>query len=271
MDFVTDLPISRNADSMFVVVDRFSKAIVITPCLKAITAEETSQLYLDNVWRRTGLPRTVISDRGPQFASKVMKETWSKLNVDQALSTAFHPQTDGETERLKSLEQIRADVTAALNVAAEVMKRKGPGIPSQTFSPGQLVWLEGSNIKTTHPKAKLAPKRHGPFKILSTTPTNSRLQLPPAWRIHPMFHNSLLTPYKETKEHGPNFTQPPPDIVEGEEDHYEVETVLDARPTPNRRGIQYLIKWVGYPNSENSWIPASGMKHASKLVQEFHL
>ena len=51
MDFVTDLPISRNADSMFVVVDRFSKAIVITPCLKSITAKETSQLYLDNVWR----------------------------------------------------------------------------------------------------------------------------------------------------------------------------------------------------------------------------
>ena len=49
MDLVTDLPISRNADSMFVVVDRFSKAIVITPCLKSITAEETSQLYLDNV------------------------------------------------------------------------------------------------------------------------------------------------------------------------------------------------------------------------------
>src|SRR5712672_159749 len=172
-------------------------------------------VYLDNVWRRTGLPRTVISDRGPQFTSKVMRETWSKLNIDQALFTAFHPQTDGETEhvnqeieqflppidfssqlssieeRLKSLEQIRADITAALNVAAEIMKHKGPGIPSQTFSPGQLVWLEGSNIKTTHPKAKLAPKRHGPFKILSTTPTNSRLQLPPAWRIHPMFHNSL--------------------------------------------------------------------------------
>src|SRR5712672_3646061 len=97
---VTDLPISHNADSMFIVVDRFSKAIVITPCLKAITAKETSQLYLHNVWRRTGLPRTVISDRGPQFASKVMRETWSKLNVDQALSTAFHPQTDGETERV---------------------------------------------------------------------------------------------------------------------------------------------------------------------------
>ena len=340
MDFVTDLPESRNADSMFVVVDRFSKAIVITPCRKTITAEETAQLYLDNVWRRTGLPHTVISDRGPQFASKLMQETWKKLNVNQALSTAFHPQTDGETERvnqeieqflrvfcnyqqdnwahllpfaefahnirshsatgrspfqiwygfqpdflpptfsnsqmplvedrLQMLDRLRTEVSAALQVASEVMKRKGPSNPSHTFTPGQLVWLEGTNVKTTHPKAKLAPRRHGPFKILSTTPTNSKLQLPPTWRIHPMFHNSLLTPYTETTEHGPNYTRPPPTIVEGETDHYEVETVVDARPTPNRRGIKYLVKWKGYPESENSWVPASGMKSAADLVKTFH-
>jgi hypothetical protein len=108
------------------------------------------------------------------------------------------------------------------------MKRKGPLSPSQSFTLNQLVWLNGTNVKTTHPKAKLAPKRHGPFKILSTTPTNSRLQLPPTWRIHPVFHNSLLTPYKETPEHGPNYTRPPLDIVEGETDHYEVEAVVDS-------------------------------------------
>jgi hypothetical protein len=50
MDFVTDLPESNNADSMFVIVDHFSKAVIITPCRKAITAEETAQLYLDHVW-----------------------------------------------------------------------------------------------------------------------------------------------------------------------------------------------------------------------------
>jgi transposase InsO family protein len=340
MDFVTDLPESRNADSMFVVVDRFSKAIVITPCRKSITAEETAQLYMDHVWRRTGLPRQVISDRGPQFASKVMKETWKQLKVDQAMSTAFHPQTDGETERvnqeieqflrifcnyqadnwanllpfaefahnvrahsatghspfqiwygfqpdflppttftsqipavedrLNALDQLRIEVSAALKLASEVMKRKGPSTPSQQFTTDQLVWLEGTNIKTTHPKAKLAPKRHGPFKILHTSPTNSRLQLPPSWRIHPVFHNSLLTPYKETNEHGPNFTRPPPDIADGETDHYEVETVLHSRPTPNRRGIQYLVKWLGYPDSENSWVSASGMKKAINLVRQFH-
>jgi len=340
MDFVTDLPSSNGYDSMFVVVDRFSKATIVSPCRKDITAEETSKLYLDIVWRRTGLPQQVISDRGPQFASKVMRELWDKLGVKASLSTAFHPQTDGETERvnqeieqffrvfcnfqqdnwsdllpfaefahnvrahsatgqspfqvwygyqpefipplsfatqiptveirLKVLEQIRREVSAALQVASEVMKRKGPSAASQKFTIDQQVWLEGTNVKTTHPKAKLAPRRHGPFKILSTTPTNSRLKLPPSWRIHPVFHNSLLTPYKETPEHGPNYTQPPPEIVEGEDEHYEVEIILNARPTPNKRGTQYLVKWKGYPDSENSWIPSSGMKHAQNLVQEFH-
>jgi hypothetical protein len=269
-----------------------------------------------------------------------MRETWKQLKVDQAMSTAFHPQTDGETERvnqeieqflrvfcnyqadnwanllpfaefahnvrahsatghspfqiwygfqpeflppatftsqlpavedrLKALDQLRTEVSAALKLASEVMKRKGPPTPSQQFTANQLVWLEGTNVKTTHPKAKLAPKRHGPFKILHTSPTNSRLQLPPSWRIHPVFHNSLLTPYKETREHGPNFTRPPPDITEGETDHYEVETVLQSRPTRNRRGIQYLVKWSGYPDSENSWVSASGMKHAKELIRQFH-
>jgi hypothetical protein len=58
--------------------------------------------------------------------------------------------------------------------------------------------------------------------------------------------------------------------VEGEDEHYEVETVLQSRLTPNKKGIQYLIKWKGYPDSENSWLPASQMKHAADLVKKFH-
>ena len=106
MDFITDLPNSQVYDSLFVVVDRLSKATIITPCTKMITAEETSKLYINNVWRRTGLSRQVISDRGPKFASKVMQEVWQKLGVKSTMSTAFHPQTDGETERVnQELEQ----------------------------------------------------------------------------------------------------------------------------------------------------------------------
>jgi hypothetical protein len=62
MDFITDLPISQGYDSLLIVVDRLSKATIVTPCNKTITAEETANLYMENVWRRTGLPRQVISD-----------------------------------------------------------------------------------------------------------------------------------------------------------------------------------------------------------------
>src|SRR5258708_39815082 len=150
------------------------------------------------------------------------------------------------------------------------MKRKGPSQPFPTFSMNQLVWLEGTNIKTTHPKVKLATKHHSPFKILSTTPTNSCLQLPPSWKVHPVFHNSLLTPYKETIEHGTNFARPPPEIVNQEDQHYEVKNVVDSKPSRNRKGILYLIKWKGYPLSKNSWEPTSGMRHVQKAVQHFH-
>jgi hypothetical protein len=159
---------------------------------------------------------------------------------------------------------------AALKVAAEIMKHTGPSTPSHQFKPGDLVWLEGTNIHTTHPKAKLAPKQHGPFKVMYSTPTNCKLVLPKTWHVHPVFHNTLLSPYKETIAHGTNFTRPPSDIVKGEEEHYKVETVLQSRLTPNKKGIQYLIKWKGYPSSENSWLPASQMKHAVELVKEFH-
>ena len=96
MDFVTDLPSIHGYNSMFVVVDHFSKAMIIAPCWKDITAEQTSKLYLEQVWRRTGLPQQVISDHGPQ----VMRKLWDKLGVKASLSTAFHPQTDGETEHI---------------------------------------------------------------------------------------------------------------------------------------------------------------------------
>jgi hypothetical protein len=106
MDFIMDLPVSQGYNSLFVVVDRLSKATIVTPCNKTITAEETANLYMETVWRRTGLPHQVILDRGQQFASKVMQEVWNKLNVKSTMSTAFHPQTDSETEHVnQELEQ----------------------------------------------------------------------------------------------------------------------------------------------------------------------
>jgi hypothetical protein len=90
-DFTTNLPLSNGFDSILVVVDRFSKEVEFIPCNKTTTALDTARLYLHNVWKNHGLPSSIVSDRGPQFASQVMKDLCKRLGIQPKLSTAFHP------------------------------------------------------------------------------------------------------------------------------------------------------------------------------------
>jgi len=95
-----------------------------------------------------------------------------------------------------------------------------------------------------------------------------QLVLPLSWGIHNVFHASLLLPYKETTAHGPNFERPPPDLVEDVEE-YEVEAIVNHRLYRRQRHLQYLIKWRGYPSSDNTWEPVENV-HTEDLVKEYH-
>jgi hypothetical protein len=128
--------------------------------------------------------------------------------------------------------------------------------------------LRGTNLKTIYPTAKLGPKRHGPFKVLKQlSEAVYQVEIPRQWKIHNVFHANLITPYKETELHGPNFTRPPPDLVDGEEE-YEVEKIIDKKKKGRGRKTYYLVKWKGYSASENSWEPAENLR-ADELVAEF--
>jgi hypothetical protein len=83
----------------------------------------------------------------------------------------------------------------------------------------------------------------------------------------PVFHIDLLTPYKETIMHGPNFTRPTPELIDGEEE-YSVEKILDSRHFGRRRRLQYLVKWEGYPDAENMWVDKDDV-FADDKVREF--
>ena len=99
MDFITNLPISNGFDSIFIVVDQgLSKGVILCPCNKMIDAEGTIKLYIDNVFIQFGLPDIIISDRGPQFTSNVFNGILDKIGIKHRMSTAYHPQTDGQTE-----------------------------------------------------------------------------------------------------------------------------------------------------------------------------
>jgi len=99
MDFITDLPTVKNKNSILVVVDRLTKMAHFTPCSKSITAEETAQLILDGIVRLHGLPEEIVFDRGLQFASKFWHCLFELLRVNIRLSSAFHPEINGQTER----------------------------------------------------------------------------------------------------------------------------------------------------------------------------
>ena len=99
MDLITGLPMHRGHDAILTIVDQgCSRAAVFLPCSTTITGPGIAQLYLDHVYRWFGLPDKVISDRDPRFTSHFGTALAKKLGIEQNLSSAFHPQTDGLSE-----------------------------------------------------------------------------------------------------------------------------------------------------------------------------
>jgi hypothetical protein len=77
-----------------------------------------------------------------------------------------------------------------------------------------------------------------------------------AWGIHDVFHALLLSPYHETTTHSPNFSRPPPELID-EEEEYQVERIMGHWRTGQGNKLQYLVKWMGYPDSDNTWEPVA--------------
>ena len=168
--------------------------------------------------------------------------------------------------RLRDWKNAREEAQRLL-IKAQKRWTKGKAL-EQKYQAGEQVWLEGRNLRIDRPSAKLAPKRHGPFKIKKVlSPITYQLELPPQWKIHDMFHADLLTPYHEMKLHGPNFMKPPPDLINGEEE-YKIEEVLQSCKNGRGHKVQYLVKWKGYPDLENQWVDWDDL-HADEALADF--
>ena len=106
IDFIGPLPPSMGFSMIAVWVDRFSKMAHFIPCSQHVTADDVAEMLIDSIFRLHGLPSSIVSDRGPQFVSRLWNKFCESMNIKVTLSTAYHPQTDGQTERVnQTLEQ----------------------------------------------------------------------------------------------------------------------------------------------------------------------
>jgi len=138
------------------------------------------------------------------------------------------------------------------------------------FVIGDKVWLEGTNLNLpANVTPKLSPRQYGPFRVAAIISNLAfKIELPSHWKIHNVFHASLLMPYRETEAHGPNWIEPPPDIIEGEPE-WEVEQILQSRRFGRTKKKQYLVRWKGYSPSHDSWVDKSDM-NAEDLITDFY-
>jgi len=334
MDLITDLPTSNKYDAILTIVDQgCSKAAKFLPCKKSIDGQGVAKLYFRHIFPIFGIPKRVISDRDPRFTSHFAKAVCSATGIKQNLSTAFHPRTDGQSERMNQwvetyLRQFTnarqnnwSDLlpmaeyahnswphehtkhtphelihgfnpTASFSIPEDsvpaaqkrlqelsksrseaqhaLQKRIKPVNPSRSFVSGDKVWLDARNLRIRTPSRKLSNRRIGPYTVKAQlSPVTYRLHLPEAMKINDVFHVDLLTPYHETDAYGPPPPQPPAILVDGEEE-YEVEAIIDDRYNRRRRKRQYLIKWKGYPASENSWVDEQDL-HSEELLAAYRL
>ena len=172
----------------------------------------------------------------------------------------------------KRIDDIRAEANAALLYASLRMKQNYDKKKSKAYQYeiGDKVWLVGTNINPIRPTAKLSDKRYGPFKITNKFGNSAfQLDLPKTWKIHPVFNEILLTPFIEAEFPSQKKPSPPPPIsVEGQEE-FEVEEVLKSRK--NRGKLEYLVKWKGYGNEENSWEPKKNLSNTKEILADFYI
>ncbi|XP_048227283.1 uncharacterized protein LOC125369308, partial [Ricinus communis] len=205
MDFVLGLPRSKGGrDSIFIVVDRFSKMAHFIPCHKTDDATQIANLFFKEIVRLHGVPRTIVSDRDVKFLSHFWKTLWGKMGTKLLYSTTCHPQTDGQTEvvnrtlatllraliqrNLKNWEECLPHVEFAYNRSVhgstncspfEVVYGFNPLTPLDLL-PLPLVWVHLRKERFPNQrKSKLMPRGDGPFRVLQRINNNAyKLELP---------------------------------------------------------------------------------------------
>jgi len=342
MDFMTGLPLSEDPvtgikyNAILVIICRLTKGVEIIPFKDTYTAKQLGNILLDKHIRHHGIPKTIISDRDKLFTSNYWTTLMATMGTKKKLSTAYHPQTDGQTERanrtiktylriysnktqnnwvqllpmaqltynnsisdttkqtpffanhgrhpnlftkiLPSLktEEALQDITKIKKIHEE-MKENIQEAQHRSISynnkkrkmapqlkRGDKVYLLTKNLRTKRPSKGLDHVKVGPFLVAEPRgPVNYKLELPTDAKIHPVFHISKLEPADPNTPTQKTFY-----YDTEEENEFEVERI--EKHEPAIYGDYYLVKWKGYPETENTWEHENNLKNCQQKIKEYY-
>ena len=133
-DLIVDLPNSNRYDTVSVVVNRFTKRAHFILTFTSLTASGAARLFRDHVWTQHGWPKKIISDRGQQFAVKFTLEHNKLLGIQTALSTAYHLQTDGQTEQIRNWNNTSESTVTSCKTMGGICLQQPSSFFNQTLS-----------------------------------------------------------------------------------------------------------------------------------------
>ncbi|MBW0511086.1 hypothetical protein O181_050801 [Austropuccinia psidii MF-1] len=254
IDFITQLPLSNSFDSILVIVDRFSKMAVSIPTMSSITSLDLAHLFIKNIFSKHDLPSSIVSDRGSLFVSSFWTNLFQKLKISRDLSTTYHPETDGQTERVDQIlvqylqiyfSYHQDDWNTWLPLAEFSYNNSDHSSTKQL--PFFTVYGRNPQIDSVH------ISRHSFWKVINKTTI--------------IFHISLFEPVKTSKVPNRHQEPPPPIIIEEEE--WEVSQILDSKL--KRGKLWYLVEWKGYSQDpeRSTWEPTESLNHCPELVKYF--
>ncbi|KAG8474747.1 hypothetical protein CXB51_031285 [Gossypium anomalum] len=268
MDFVTGLPLTlKKKDAIWVVIDKLTKSAHFIPIRMDYSLDKLAELYISEIVRLHGVPLSIISDRDPRFTSRFWKKLQEALGTKLSFSTAFHPQTDGQSERViqeteEKVKIIRDCLKAASDRQKSYADLKRKGIEYQV---GDKVFLKVSPWKKVlrfGKKGKLSPRFIGPFEVIERVgPLAYRLALPiELEKIHNVFHVSMLRRYRSDPSHVISQTEVEiqPDMTYGEE---PVKILArEVKQLRNKSIVLVKVLWNRHGVDEATWEPEEAMR-----------
>ncbi|KAJ1598920.1 hypothetical protein NDA14_005533 [Ustilago hordei] len=307
LDFIEGLPTSKKYDSktydsILVIVDRLTKFAILAPTHKTVTAKQTAVLLYGHMVRLFGYPDHMVSDRGRQFISGAWKAFAEQMGVKHSLSTAYHPQTDGQTERVNQvIEQYlrmycnyeQNDWANLLDTAAFVYNntvhnsigvspffacygwnpKAHPDIPQRlgVNDPGRFEYLMDGKERCKYLQEQIREAQRRSVDQYNRKHKDIEFKVGDMVYINRRnWKTRRPTPKLDTRFAGPYPVQERPTMppLPDEDLDFEVEALIDKRS--HNGTTEYKVLWRGYSEEAASWEPVENL-NCPDLIQEYEV